>query len=469
MRRNTILLVHRVGASRMAGRARFPAGKSPIETAVVARVRCGSMAVTREKLFEEVWAEPMTIVATRYGVSSSFLARVCERLNVPRPARGHWARLEVGKASPRPALSEARPGDELEWSRDGERRRVPRERPTPPEEGAQDPRRASRHHDAQHELLAGAREHFDGAKVSENGYLRPAKKRLVDVFVTKGTLARALDTLNALFFALEDHGHRVTFAPLGQHLHRPDVDERSKGGRDRYGYGRWAPDRATIVYVGTVAIGLTAFELSEDVEVQYVDGKYVRVDQMPPPASSRRRAPLPSAWTHKRDMPSGMLCLRASSPYGRAPWEKQWRESKGSELTSKIPQIVRELASESAVIAKLVEKGERQAEIERKQREIQHEEWRREEAERRRVQKTKESREHLFAIIDGWGAAKRIEGFFEDAERRAASLGADERDAMRDRLASRPGIARRSGCAAEVPRVEGVRRAGSMTTPSTIQ
>ncbi|HPA80588.1 MAG TPA: hypothetical protein PLS95_07210 [Thermoanaerobaculales bacterium] len=37
------------------------------------------MGVTREKLYEEVWAEPMTTVAARYGVSSNFLARVCER------------------------------------------------------------------------------------------------------------------------------------------------------------------------------------------------------------------------------------------------------------------------------------------------------------------------------------------------------------------------------------------------------
>lgn len=58
------------------------------------------MAVTREKLYEEIWAEPMTKVAVRYGVSSSFLARVCERLNVPRPPRGYWAQLEVGKLPP---------------------------------------------------------------------------------------------------------------------------------------------------------------------------------------------------------------------------------------------------------------------------------------------------------------------------------------------------------------------------------
>ena len=34
------------------------------------------MSVSREKLYEEVWAEPMLKVGARYGVSSSFLARV---------------------------------------------------------------------------------------------------------------------------------------------------------------------------------------------------------------------------------------------------------------------------------------------------------------------------------------------------------------------------------------------------------
>lgn len=57
------------------------------------------MTVAREKLFEENWAEPMTKVAARYDVSSSFLARVCERLGVPRPPRGYWEQLRVGKAA----------------------------------------------------------------------------------------------------------------------------------------------------------------------------------------------------------------------------------------------------------------------------------------------------------------------------------------------------------------------------------
>ena len=63
------------------------------------------MSVTRETLYNEVWAEPMTTVAARYTVSSSFLARVCERLGVPRPPRGYWAQLQVGKGRAQSAKS----------------------------------------------------------------------------------------------------------------------------------------------------------------------------------------------------------------------------------------------------------------------------------------------------------------------------------------------------------------------------
>jgi hypothetical protein len=35
------------------------------------------MSVTRDELYEEVWAEPMAKVAVRYRISANYLARVC--------------------------------------------------------------------------------------------------------------------------------------------------------------------------------------------------------------------------------------------------------------------------------------------------------------------------------------------------------------------------------------------------------
>lgn len=81
--------------------------------------------LTREALYALVWAEPMLKVAIRFGVSSSYMARVCTLLHVPRPERGHWAKLAVGKASRPPALPDVRPGDHLAWSRDGLLRNTP--------------------------------------------------------------------------------------------------------------------------------------------------------------------------------------------------------------------------------------------------------------------------------------------------------------------------------------------------------
>ena len=58
----------------------------------------------REKLYEEVWADPVSTVAKRYGVSDVALRKTCHKLAIPIPARGHWAKVEAGRTPPRRAL-----------------------------------------------------------------------------------------------------------------------------------------------------------------------------------------------------------------------------------------------------------------------------------------------------------------------------------------------------------------------------
>jgi hypothetical protein len=75
--------------------------------------------ISREKLYEEVWHAPMVRVAKNYGVSSSYLARICMQLNVPRPERGYWAKLAAGHQVEVPPLPETRPDHDLTWCRSG--------------------------------------------------------------------------------------------------------------------------------------------------------------------------------------------------------------------------------------------------------------------------------------------------------------------------------------------------------------
>ena len=58
----------------------------------------------RQKLFDEVWATPVTKLAKEYGLSDVGLRKICVSLDVPLPPRGYWAKLAAGKTIPKPAL-----------------------------------------------------------------------------------------------------------------------------------------------------------------------------------------------------------------------------------------------------------------------------------------------------------------------------------------------------------------------------
>lgn len=53
----------------------------------------------REKLYEEVWAEPLTVIAARYNLTDVGMAKTCRRLNIPLPGRGYWAKIRAGQPS----------------------------------------------------------------------------------------------------------------------------------------------------------------------------------------------------------------------------------------------------------------------------------------------------------------------------------------------------------------------------------
>lgn len=58
----------------------------------------------RQKLFNEVWATPLTKLAPDYGLSDVGLRKICVSLDIPMPPRGYWAKLAAGKTTPKPPL-----------------------------------------------------------------------------------------------------------------------------------------------------------------------------------------------------------------------------------------------------------------------------------------------------------------------------------------------------------------------------
>ncbi|PJT27213.1 hypothetical protein CN884_02095 [Ochrobactrum sp. 30A/1000/2015] len=390
--------------------------------------------ITREELYELVWSKPMLRVAEQFEVSSSYMARVCSALNVPRPERGYWAKMAVGKAPPQAPLPDARPGDLLSWSRDGE---LP-VRPKPayvPEIRKRAPRqRVSR--EAIHGLIWGARAHFEsGRPVDEETYLKPYKKLLLDVITSKACLDKSLDFANELFKRLEASGDRVMIAPTNEKFSRARIDERetSQRPRDYYHSGLWSPYRPTIVYIGTIAVGLTIVEASEKVLMRHIgNGKYIREADYIPPRRSRYAAD--HTWTTTKEIPSGRLKLVIYSPYHSVTWLEEWLETSKSSLSGRIPEIVRRIEKAAEELVPKLQKADRQAEI-------RHQEWlaaversQREEDRRKVEQSVKDSREDLAQIMERWSHVISVEQFLTGVARRADELDQDRRQQVLERL-----------------------------------
>jgi hypothetical protein len=59
---------------------------------------------TRQSLYELAWSEPVQTLANRFSLSDRGLAKICVAANIPVPARGYWAKRQVGKPVTRPDL-----------------------------------------------------------------------------------------------------------------------------------------------------------------------------------------------------------------------------------------------------------------------------------------------------------------------------------------------------------------------------
>ncbi len=396
--------------------------------------------VSREELYELVWSTPMVKVGEKFKVSGSYMARVCVNLNVPRPERGYWATLAVGKAPDKPSLPELRPGDQISWCQDGEAQSSPRPRviesprPSPPR------KKLRQAVTDVHGLIRNAKEHYNaGYKVEEGQHLRPYKKLLVDVTASSAALDKALGFANDLFNALESAGYRVLISSRAEEFTRPHIDDHEQlpkvpRNERSYDYNRlWSPQRPTVVYVGSVAFGLAVIEMSESVVLRYVNGKYIRESDYKPPKSSARY--VDHSWTTTKDIPCGRLRLVIYAPYPGVSWSISFQESKDRMLTTDIPKIVKSIKNSTEVLVAEVKEEERQAELRRQEWAARQEQWRQEEDRRRVAESIKESREELAKAIEGWAKAISLEQFFSGVQSRAQDLPEDQRQEVLKRLA----------------------------------
>jgi len=168
--------------------------------------------VDRETLYNEIWTEPVTVVARRYGLSDVGLAKICRNLSIPRPQRGHWAKLKAGKAVMRPPL----PNLKQSPSALGSLVRLPTEKialrdktKVAASHAREEALTALPTQDAsiQHPLVVAASKRLHQSKGwPETALLRSAPKEVLNISVTKDTLDRALALADTLLKILGNQG-----------------------------------------------------------------------------------------------------------------------------------------------------------------------------------------------------------------------------------------------------------------------
>jgi hypothetical protein len=189
-----------------------------LDAKFVARRRVDTMSITltRQELYDRVWAEPVDTLAKEFRLSNVGLGKACRRHNLPVPARGYWARKAAGHKMRQPPLPPSKNGDETvtllgsarpDPSAEAEPQAVhrliafemqPENRIIVPEDLR-----------VRHQAITQTKEYWSAQKRGEVQYGDSKLPRL-DIKVSKEILPRVFRLLQALFAALETRGHRAT-------------------------------------------------------------------------------------------------------------------------------------------------------------------------------------------------------------------------------------------------------------------
>jgi hypothetical protein len=329
-----------------------------------------SVTLTREELYNQVWAEPLIRLAARYGLTGNGLKKICRKADIPVPPRGYWRRRQVGRSDPRPPLPPTRPGTPPKLTVSVSP--IPK---VAKEAAARiDSDLATEHPIVvadrlvnPHPLIQATRLALESGHVDEYGAVHGQRNQpRLDVRVGKASLARALRILDALFKALEARGATVQLD--AQHEQR------------------------SCVKIGEATV---TFRLEEE---------FTRQDHMP------TKTDKPYLTPKYNYVATGNLTFRIDE------WadgvRKTWRDGKARRLEDLLPDILKGILVIAEVLGtrRVAREREEQARKDAEARQAELERQRREEAARRQA---------LEDHVNRWVMSKNLRAYLQAMEQEA--------------------------------------------------
>ncbi len=330
--------------------------------------------LSRDALYKQVWETPIHRLAKEYGLSDVGLAKICQRLNVPRPGRGSWVRRQKGwpvKIPPLPPLKQG----QIDSVRI-EKKAIP-----PTLESDNSPISALIANEklpenlivvpdmltAPHPLVKETKKILKGTKPDDYGRVWSAQETCLDIRVGVQSLDRSLRIMDSIIKSLEKRGYVVT----------------ARNRNDQ--------DTSAIVFDEKVCFGIE-------------EGSHRKErDLTPQEKKDRERWPNLYTSTPYIYVPSGMLSLRIKA-WGCDTLRKQWSDGTKQRIEDRLNDFVIGLLRVSG--------GLRANRLEREEREKRWEEEKRRREEQERLRQEEEERIRILErTVTNWQKSQQIRSF----------------------------------------------------------
>ena len=311
----------------------------------------------------------MRAVGQELGLSASGVANVCRKHNIPVPAVGHWTKIELGHKITLPALIPELSGNEAVhiYVRD-------RLSPELAALAAETSPKVTIPKDISHALALKTEKLLSSGKENDRKLLVPKAGTASHLLVSRDQLPRALRITNALFLALEERGHVVSW---------PKKE-----------------DEHLTVSVDGESVAISMREVLDS-------AKHVLT-----PAEQKHSWMAPK-WDYKL---TGRLRLSIDNlPYASGPVRGTWADGRIQIVENCLGDFVVGLKVAAAAIKKHRIESEawaRRREEERKQREERE----------RRAQEHKRKAEFITELIGNWEEAERVRAFVKAMRECVAQL-----------------------------------------------
>lgn len=374
----------------------------------------------RQTLYELVWSKHAKFIAADLKMSESHLIAKCIELQIPRPLDGYWRAVAKGNPPAIPPLPplKAHIRDSIDVQEEVKPQlTVVNEQPASVSYKSALKRRSksSSQPALGAKLFFASKEILLKSSVTELGYYKPTKRKLLDMNTSDTGLNIAEAFMLKFFAAAESRGFMLRLAERGDCFRRRDIIFAEHGTCSYLYPALWRPSGPSIISAEGISVGFSLVEMTEEVPVKEVNGRYVRDERMINWSRGKNSAQL--GYYSRRHIPSGRFRLQLYSPYESEGWRQVFSQTKTCSLISQIPKIIKAAQAALPVLKKEVQAKKERAEANRLQMEQQMVEYKKSEAIRKQEEAHKASVNELHAIMAKWTEDMRVEQFFTDAEK----------------------------------------------------